>query len=416
MSMTAPAKRRYVDTKTRYQGVYARHKLSCGLAVGGRRCTCRPSYWGKVWDSAAGRHRKTEFRSLIAEAKSLRDDLLARTRTGTVIERRVDAGFEERKEEFIADCKAGVVLNKKGKPYKGKAITNLDSSLNRLPSELREKEFGAVTQADFQNAVDDFRREELSGSRISAIVNAARSFYRWGVDRGKVSKSPPDGVRLPVVENQEMDRVATPSEFAHLLEQLEPRDAILWALAGYGTARAQEIQALDWVDVDFELDFMFLAEDDEARKSDAARRPVPLVRQLRRRLYAEWMRQGKPKGGKVCPPRNKSRSGLISLGRMRERATKRWEEAALQPIGLQESRHTAATWMDHAGIPPKVASVIMGHKAPRRQLHPDAAPITQRRYTHVLDGELERARDRLNLFLVDREEEEAADFKARPAA
>ncbi len=47
----------------------------------------------------------------------------------------------------------------------------------------------------------------------------------------------------------------------------------------------------------------------------------------------------------------------------------------------------------------------MGHKAPKRQ--PDAAPITLRRYTHVLPGELERARDQLQSFLDEREAEEA---------
>jgi len=47
----------------------------------------------------------------------------------------------------------------------------------------------------------------------------------------------------------------------------------------------------------------------------------------------------------------------------------------------------------------------MGHKAPKRQ--PGAAPITLRRYTHVLPGELERARDKLQRFLDERETEEA---------
>lgn len=78
------------------------------------------------------------------------------------------------------------------------------------------------------------------------------------------------------------------------------------------------------------------------------------------------------------------------------------------PIGLQDSRHTAATWLDHAGVTPKVASAFMGHKAPGRHLHPDAAPMTLRRYTHVLSGEPERARDQLDAFLVEREKEEAA--------
>lgn len=45
----------------------------------------------------------------------------------------------------------------------------------------------------------------------------------------------------------------------------------------------------------------------------------------------------------------------------------------------------------------------MGHKSSRRQ--PDAAPIALPRYTHVLPGELQRARDRLDAFLSEREEE-----------
>jgi integrase len=80
----------------------------------------------------------------------------------------------------------------------------------------------------------------------------------------------------------------------------------------------------------------------------------------------------------------------------------------LDPITFQDSRHTAATWLDHAGASPKVASVIMGHKAPKLREHPDAAPITLRRYTHVLKGELERACEQLEAFLTEREAEESA--------
>jgi integrase len=81
-------------------------------------------------------------------------------------------------------------------------------------------------------------------------------------------------------------------------------------------------------------------------------------------------------------------------------------ELGLVPITFQDSRHTAATWLDHAGVSPKVASVIMGHKSPKLKLHPDAAPITLRRYTHVLKGELERASDQVEAFLAEREDEE----------
>jgi hypothetical protein len=63
------------------------------------------------------------------------------------------------------------------------------------------------------------------------------------------------------------------------------------------------------------------------------------------------------------------------------------------------------TWLDHAGVSPKVASTLMGHKTPEYQ--PGAASITLRRYTHTLPGELERARDLLGAFLNERTAQEA---------
>ena len=85
---------------------------------------------------------------------------------------------------------------------------------------------------------------------------------------------------------------------------------------------------------------------------------------------------------------------------VQKRVHERWVELGLEPIGLHEARHTAATWLDHAGVSPKVASMLMGHKTPEYQ--PGAAAITLRRYTHTLPGELERARDLLDAFLVER--------------
>lgn len=428
LTVTAP-ERRYVDTPTRYEGVFARHKLACALAIGRKRCTCTPSYYGIVWDPSIGRCRRTKRVAQIREAKNLRDDLQAQVRKGTAVDRPKPVGFEDARCRFIKDCRAGVVLNKRGKPYTRKATTNLESSLKRLPEWLREKALGEVTAGDYQHAVDGFMRQRgaetsedddgaekgLSASRINAIINAARSFNRWAIARELLTENAASSIRLPLIDSEERDRIATPGEFAFLLDQLESRDALPWAIAGYGTARLQEIQVLEWPEVDFEYDVMLLAGDEDARKSEAARRIVPLVRPLRRRLYAEWVRQGRPKSGKVCPPRNASKSGLLSLNQLTKRVVGEWEDLNLRPIGLQDSRHTAATWLDHSGVAPKVGSVFMGHKAPKRQ--PDAAPITLRRYTHVLPGELERARDQLDRFLVCREEEESSeDFRIATTA
>ena len=117
-------------------------------------------------------------------------------------------------------------------------------------------------------------------------------------------------------------------------------------------------------------------------------------------LREAWIAQGRPSEGKVCPPRQRSESGMLQLGAIQRRVRGEWRRRGLEPIGLHESRHTAATWLDHAGVSPKVASTLMGHKTPEYQ--PGAASITLRRYTHTLPGELERARDLLDRFLVER--------------
>ena len=399
-----PAKRRYVDTRTRYQGVFARHRLGCALAIGGPRCTCEPSFYGVVWDKDAGRHRKTGHGPTVAEARNLRADLLAAVREGVLAARPPALRFDDAHERFVADAREGVALNKQRKPYKAKAIVNLDSSLKRLPAPTRRKDLNEVTRGELQRAVDDFQRAGLSGSRVNSIINAVRSLYRWAEDRDLAKNNPAALIRLPANDSKERDRIATPGEFARLLAQLESKDALPFALAGYGTARSQEVRHLEWPEVDFDSRVMLLAGDDDARKSEAARRIVPLARPLERLLRAEWERQGRPEKGRVCPPRARGASGLISLDMLQKRVRKLWADSGLDPIGLQDSRHTAATWLDHAGVSPKVASKFMGHKAPK--LQPGAAPITLRRYTHVLDGELERARDQLDAFIAEREADE----------
>ena len=59
----------------------------------------------------------------------------------------------------------------------------------------------------------------------------------------------------------------------------------------------------------------------------------------------------------------------------------------------------ATTWLDAAGVPPKVASVLMGHATPARQ--PGAAPITLARYTHALPEDIGHAREAAIITGVD---------------
>jgi hypothetical protein len=108
-------------------------------------------------------------------------------------------------------------------------------------------------------------------------------------------------------------------------------------------------------------------------------------------LKRRYLEVGRPNDELVCPPyASWSTTGLLNTGWVMTRARRHWSEAKLQPITLQEARHTAATWLDAAGVRPKVASVLMGHSVPERQV--GAAAITLGRYTHALPEDIERAR------------------------
>lgn len=396
------------DTSTRFPGVYARHQQGC---PGGKGCRCKPSYYGAVWDRVAGRKRKTARFAKATEARNARVDLMEAVRQGSVGGGPGGPRLDDARDRFIAAAREGVALNKWGRRYRRRAVEDLDSALRRLPDTLLRRRMAEVARGDVQRLVDELVAAGLSGSRIRSVVNAVRSLYSWAQDRDLVDNDPAARVRLPAMDATPRDRVATPAEFAALLACLSLEDALPWALAGYGTARHQEIRTLDWTHVDLKLGAIELAADEEGRKPGGSWRVVPLVSPLRSMLRRAWIAQGRPQAGKVCPPRKRSSSGLIALAHLQDRVHRRWGELALEPIGLHESRHTAATWLDHAGVSPKVASQLMGHKTPAYQA--GAAPITLRRYTHTLPGELERARDLLDTFLAERIDQAAIEGLTR---
>lgn len=390
------------DTKTRYQGVFARHREACQTTATGDRalCDCSPSYYGIVWDRAAARHRKTRrFAQVSAARKALRD-LDEAVSEGKVPSTEKGPRLDDARASFVEAARTGIALNKWGRRYRKKAVKDLESSLAKVPDKLARRRIGDIKRGDVQRLVDDLSEEGLSGSRIRSVVNALRSLYRWAQDRELVANDPAANVRLPAMDATLRDRVTTPKEFVTLISKLPVEDALPFALAAYTTARHQEIRVLDWRDVNLKLRAIELAADEEGRKPGGSWRVVPLVKPAVTLLKLAWIAQGRPRTGKVCPPRNKSSSGMLSLSHLQARVHNQWKKLKLQPIGLHEARHTAATWLDHAGVSPKVASQLMGHKTPDYQ--PGAAPITLRRYTHTLPGELERARDLLDDFLIKR--------------
>jgi integrase len=314
-------------------------------------------------------------------------------------------------ETFLRAAESGVALNKHGRRYKPSAIRDLQGALNNhaVPA-FGAKKLGDVRRRDVQHLVDDIT-SDLSGSRVRSVVNAIHSLYRWAQARELVYHDPAALVQLPAMESEPRDRIATPDEMATLLEALDLRDALPYALAAYATARRGEIRYARVQDVDLDLGVIYLGVDEHARKSKAARRAVPIVKPLRIILRRCLLQRGRPAGAELLCPGHKPggrNSGMLSFEGLQKRADGIWEpkDEHGKPTGVKvgdritahECRHTCSTWLDAGGVRPVVVSRLMGHAAPKRQ--EGAAQITQERYTHVLPGDLELAREQLDSFLA----------------
>lgn len=403
------------DTRTRWESIYARHRVGCRvkelpknptLKEVARACNCEPSYWGRVYDRDLAKYSKTKACTTTAAARNARKALLA------TIERGGAPGGKSIKlrdahARMIEDAKAGRFLNKWGKRYTTKALDTIDNSLSvHILPKLGHKKVDEIRTLHLQQRVDDLA-PRLSGSRVRGIVNSVHTLYRWSKKMEFATEDPAVGIELPALNEKKRDRIATPSEFARLLNALEPADALPYALAGYAWGRRSQVLYLLWEEVDLKTGILeWGVEEDGARKSEAARHVIPLLRPLWTRLKEAWIEQGRPSGkAKVCPPRNKdSKSGLLSDSGLKGRAYKAWEKAGLEPLGLQDCRHTAASWLDAARIPPRVSSVLMSHTVPQQQL--GAAPITLRTYTHLMPDSLEEARTEMDAWLAAKLEKE----------
>ncbi len=288
------------DTKTRYQGVFARHQQDCAIARGGR-CTCKPSYYGVAYDRSRQRHVKTKRMPTAEAARNARADLAKTLERGEAPVTNA-VRLRDARERFVAAAREGKALNKHGHRYKPRAIDNVDESL-RLHVEpvLGHKRLSDIRRGDVQAIIDELA-PKLSGSRVRSIVNAVRSLYRWAQDRDLAGHDPAALVRLPAMDATPIERVASPAEFADLLAALPLEKALPYALAGYGMGRRAQIVRLCWQEVDLKVGAIEWGLEWEARKYEASRRVVPTVPPLLAMLKRAYLEQGRPSGKqRVCP-------------------------------------------------------------------------------------------------------------------
>jgi integrase len=247
------------------------------------------------------------------------------------------------------------------------------------------------TRRDVQRLVDQLRADGLKPSTVHNKLDPLRVMFRRALEDDTLTVDPTDGLRLPAVRGKR-ERVASPASAEALVAAAPERDRALWACAFYAGLRRGELRALRWEHVDFDAGVIRVergwddVEGDQEVKTDAGRRILPLAGMLRRELAAHKLRTGRAEGLVF----GRSPTLPFTPSTVRRRALDAWKAAGLEPMTPHEARHTFASYLIATGMNPKQVQTYVGHTDIR---------TTFNRYGHLMPGDVEGARGRLDALL-----------------
>ena len=245
---------------------------------------------------------------------------------------------------------------------------------------------GLLDQVFSAGAVTESERGPRSAASLHRMKAAVRAFFAWAAEAGVVDDNPARSIRMHRLPRK-LPVFLTTAEKKRLLKELKGRTdfsalrdrAMIEVMLGTGI-RLGELAALDMDDIDLDAKHLRVR----------AKGNVPQVkfiktdlRTLLRRYLAERRRHGRPemealflsnRDGRLCQRQiaNRLAHGLRKAGIEKE----------LTPHGL---RHTFATHLYGATNDLLVVQRALGHR--------DVS--TTQIYTHLVDGQLEEALERL---------------------
>jgi integrase len=223
-----------------------------------------------------------------------------------------------------------------------------------------------------------------------------RVIFRRALRDSLVALNPCEKLDLPANRGRR-DRIISPEHAGALVAALDqPRDRALWATALYAGLRRGELLALRWGDLDLaggtirvERSYDLKARLFVGPKSRSGRRRVPIAGVLRDHLLDHRARLAAVEEDALVFAESDGAPFGYEAGLLRARAI--WAKAELEPVGLHEARHVAASLMIAAGVNIKALSDFLGHAS---------ITITLDRYGHFLPGSIAEATGLLDAFLA----------------
>lgn len=275
-----------------------------------------------------------------------------------------DILFAEYINGWLANKDLSVRANT-AKSYRDYAKVHILPALGNYP-------VGRITWRVLQDFCDRMLAEHSKNTTKKLFV-VVRGALDDAVRDDAIPANPEHLVKWPKGERGQKSRALTKDEVSRLLEAAERagepiRAAVTLALF-YGLRRS-EVCGLRWMDIDFSKGTLHIQHtvtqngtvllDDDHTKTRRSNRTLVLIGQTipyLKQLRAEQMRSGLPMNKVVAWPNGKV---------VRPDGITRMFDTLLRNSGIQKARfhdlrHTAATMLANAGVPPKQLQAFLGH-------------------------------------------------------
>ena len=214
----------------------------------------------------------------------------------------------------------------------------------------------------------------LAAQTINNIISTGRAAVRKAWRKGEIPSAPPLTL-LPVGEQEPMGDPLDFEQARRLLKEVRDHVWLLHVLLLGTLARPSAILQMDWVQVNFEANLIYL--NKPGRRQNKKRRPVVRMPAFLREIL--WpLRQ--PSGAVITFEGKAVKSVRTAWRQARKRA-------GLPPsVTLYSWRHTLGRWMRSQGVPEWEVKGALGHGKGVTERYAEFDPAFQRASTAAIEA------------------------------
>ena len=255
--------------------------------------------------------------------------------------------------------------------YRGIIDRYIIPSIGKIP--LKE-----LSVHHLQNAVDDLTRRGASSNLVLKFRRILSSCLMHAMRQELIFRNVASLITLPKYSPKKITPWTAEQAKRFLRETKDHKLHIAYAIMLTYGLRKGEMLGLRWSDISFSNDIIFVRQQicwldgkfhASAVKTDAGRRTLPLIPEIKRELLS----YAAQKGIEIPPYETAdtfsmenlllttSNNTPISPNNFKRSFLKHIEKAGLPRITVHTLRHTAATLLKNIGIPVKDAQLILGH-------------------------------------------------------